>query len=390
MALIVQRTPPLRSLGDMPVDRFLRDYWQSTPCLLRQVFPDFEPELDPQDIAGLACEELAEARLVSGRYPEHDWRLRHGPFGESDLLELPESDWTLLVQDVEKHYPPLTGILEAFGFLPTWRIDDLMSSVAAPGGSVGPHVDQYDVFLLQASGRRRWSISRNFDPERVTGCELDVLQRFDAETHWDLEPGDVLYLPPGVAHHGVALDLCMTWSIGLRAPSQADLLIALGEWLAEHGEEGERYTDPRLGTSPRPGEIDGAARDRFSALLGDAVNGPAISDEFLGRFLSTYRLAHAPAAPDTPLAAPAVASALQTGALLHRNPWTRLAWTPHRGAARLYAAGECIECRTADAERLCAGACWRLEGAADPELTDLVTRLVNRGHLILEMPDATD
>ena len=145
-------------LGELSVDEFLRDEWQKRPCLIRQAFPNFAPELDGDDLAGLACEPLAEARIVSGSYPEHDWLLRHGPFEEDDFAELPEANWTLLVQDVEKHYPPLVELLQAFDFLPTWRIDDLMISWAAPGGSVGPHVDQYDVFLLQATGQRRWHL----------------------------------------------------------------------------------------------------------------------------------------------------------------------------------------------------------------------------------------
>ena len=139
----------------LTVEQFLRDYWQKQPLLLPRAFADFEPELDADDIAALACDELAESRLITGRYPDHDWTVRYGPFSEADFAALPERDWTLLVQDVEKHYPPLRHLLAKFAFLPRWRIDDLMVSVAGPGGSVGPHVDQYDVFLLQAAGSRR-------------------------------------------------------------------------------------------------------------------------------------------------------------------------------------------------------------------------------------------
>ena len=131
--------PPL---GALDADEFLRSYWQRQPLLIREAFPGFVPELDIDDIAGLACEEMAEARLVSGGFPRHDWRVRYGPFQERDLATLPDHDWTLLVQDVEKHYPPLRELLDRFDFLPRWRLDDLMVSVAAPGGSVGPHVDE--------------------------------------------------------------------------------------------------------------------------------------------------------------------------------------------------------------------------------------------------------
>ncbi len=143
----------------------------------------------PDDIAGLACDEMAESRLVTGSFPQHDWQLRYGPFTEEDFQSLPEKNWTLLVQDVEKHYPPLQSLMKEFDFLPRWRIDDLMVSVAGPGGSVGPHVDQYDVFLMQASGSRRWQISESFDAMLRADCELNVLQSFLPEQDWTLEPG---------------------------------------------------------------------------------------------------------------------------------------------------------------------------------------------------------
>jgi 50S ribosomal protein L16 3-hydroxylase len=156
----------------LTAEQFLRDYWQQQPLLLRQAFPDFEPELDADDIAGLACDELAEARLITGTFPQHDWSVRYGPFSEEDFATLPSHEWTLLVQDVEKHYPPLRSLIASFDFLPSWRIDDLMVSVAGPGGSVGPHVDQYDVFLLQAAGLRRWELSTSFEPGLLPECEL--------------------------------------------------------------------------------------------------------------------------------------------------------------------------------------------------------------------------
>ena len=224
--------------------------------MIRQAWTDFEPDIDADDLAGLACEPLAEARLISGPDADGGWQLRHGPFAENEFSELGERNWTLLVQDVEKHYPPLAQLLERFSFLPRWRLDDIMISFAAPGGSVGPHVDQYDVFLLQAAGSRRWEISRDFDPLTRDDVPLDMLQQFTPEQQWVLEPGDMLYLPPGVAHHGVALSPCLTYSIGLRAPSSADLLMALGEHLAQQPDEGGRYRDPPLVPGPPAGLID--------------------------------------------------------------------------------------------------------------------------------------
>jgi 50S ribosomal protein L16 3-hydroxylase len=366
-------------------EQFLADYWQKKPLLIRQALPGFSPELDSNDIAGLACDELAESRLITGSFPEQDWLVRYGPFTDKDFSTLPEARWTLLVQDVEKHYPPLQKLISRFSFLPRWRIDDLMVSVAGPGGSVGPHVDQYDVFLLQAEGSRRWEISQSFDAALLEDCELKVLRHFSAEQEWLLEPGDMLYLPPGVAHHGVAQDTCMTWSIGMRAPSGADFFLALGEWLAEKDDEGGRYRDPGLSPPMHAGEVDKAAITRF----GDFLHAPFEEDpdfrSFLGTFLSRYRLAHEPAPPESPLKPAALVKALDRGETLRHNPWTRLFWIADGEGARVFAAGSEYSCavefaRTlCDPERLCRVDC----SVPDTEMA-LLCELLNRGHLYLE------
>jgi 50S ribosomal protein L16 3-hydroxylase len=353
--------------------------------LIRQAFPGFTPALDTDDVAGLACDELAESRLVCGSYPEHDWQLRYGPFAEGDFAEFPETCWTLLVQDVEKHFPPLQELMRNFNFLPRWRIDDLMVSVAGPGGSVGPHVDQYDVFLLQAQGKRRWQITESFDGELLPDCDLNVLRHFQAEQEWVLEAGDLLYLPPGVAHHGVALDQGMTWSIGMRAPSAADLFQTFGEWLAVNADEGGRYRDPDLNAASRAGEIDALAIERFRDFFQTReLEGEGFS-AFLGAFLSRYRLAHDPAPPATRVDPDALIKALGQGKKLRHNPWTRLLWVETGSGAQLFAAGDVFSCTVACAQTLCEpGLLGQLgQGLSGPEL-DLHCELLNRGHLYLE------
>jgi 50S ribosomal protein L16 3-hydroxylase len=383
---------------DLTAAEFLRDYWQKKPLLLRQAFPDFQPELDADDIAGLACDEMAESRLITGRDRNLDWELRYGPFNEEVFAALPPRNWTLLVQDVEKHYPPLQALLSTFRFLPHWRIDDLMVSVAAPGGSVGPHVDQYDVFLLQAAGRRRWEISTTFDAMLLPDCELNVLRSFDSEQTWELDPGDILYLPPGVAHHGVAVEpnddrgeagsatpLCMTWSIGMRAPSAADLLQALGEWLAAAPDEGGRYRDPDIGPSERPGEIDAAALRRLRDLLRPAIEDSERFPAFVGAFLSRYRLAHEPAPPPRPTSRTELQQELERGARLHQNPWTRLAWLQTAKGALLFASGAARPCSVHTAMTICDPE--RLQTATAEQLRvdlNLLCELINEGHLLIE------
>jgi len=374
-------------LGNLEAAEFLQNYWQKKPLLIRQALPAFEPGLDIDDIAGLACDEMAESRLVSGSYPEHDWELAYGPFDEKTLRKLPDRDWTLLVQDVEKHYPPLLDLLDRFDFLPRWRIDDLMVSVAAPGGSVGPHTDQYDVFLIQAEGRRRWQIASVFEPALLAGTDLNVLESFEPEQEWVLEPGDMLYLPPGIAHHGVALDTGMTWSVGMRAPSAADLLQGLGEWLADHRAEGERYADPGLEPPVHTAELDALSIKRFQSLATGAVNSDAGFSEFLGAFLSRYRLAHEPAGPETPLTVQALQASLDQGAVLRHNPWTRLLWFPGANGAMLFAAGAGHACSRGFAMDVCNRRTLPVKGPAlAADNPDLLCELVNTGHLYLEAP----
>jgi 50S ribosomal protein L16 3-hydroxylase len=365
--------------------QFLADYWQKRPLLIRQAFPGFIPELDENDIAGLACDELAESRLVTGSYPEHDWKLRHGPFTEEDFGHFPDSGWTLLVQDVEKHYPPLHEFMREFSFLPRWRIDDLMVSVAGPGGSVGPHVDQYDVFLLQAQGSRRWQIAESFKKDLLPNCELNVLQAFTPEQEWTLEPGDMLYLPPGIAHHGVALDQGMTWSVGMRAPSAADLFQTLGEWLATDGDEGGRYRDSGLKAALRSGEIDDLAIGRFRDFFRTRDLGGEKFSAFLGVFLSNYRLAHEPAPPAVMIDPDGLLKSLEQGRILKHNPWSRLLWIESKNGASLFAAGTAYSCTLDSAQIICdPDRLGRFNhGLAKPELT-LLCELLNRGHLYLE------
>ena len=371
-------------LGDHSPEQFLGEYWQKKPCLIRQAIGNFEPILDGDDLAGLACEEMAESRLVKGSVEAADWSLTHGPFSEDDFSALPEENWTLLVQDVEKHYAPLQDLMQQFSFIPNWRLDDLMISYAATGGSVGPHTDQYDVFLLQAEGTRRWQIAHSFDPELLEDCPLNVLKQFTAEQEWVLEPGDMLYLPPNVAHLGIALEPCITWSIGSRAPSAADLLQGLGEWLAFSEDQGGRYSDQNLKPAGRAGEISRDALDGLRQLMKAGIDDSVGLNNYLAAFLSRFRLAHDPLPPPKSMLAGAVLTALMNGAKLFRNPWTRLTWVEDAGDARLFAAGQVYDCSTWLAEYLCEWKPRRLTpDKLDQSALDTLTKLINNGHFSL-------
>lgn len=344
-----------RQFLGMPVAQFLRDYWQKRPLLVRNAFPDFIAPLTPDDLAGLACEETALSRIVSHHRARDAWELRSGPFAESEFPTMPHQDWTLLVQDVDKWDGDVAALLSRFDFLPRWRIDDVMVSFAAPGGSVGAHVDQYDVFLLQGQGRRRWQIDAGPNPPTAfrDDTELKLLREFHPDHDWVLESGDMLYLPPGVPHHGVALDACLTFSIGMRAPARSELLVDFAEFLAEQLPETQRYADPDLAAVQDSGEIDAAALARVAhALAPFSPPDPETLRTWFGRFITRYRSAGDIAAPPRPPTPAQMATRLAAGATLHRHPFSRLAWARSSRGAELFVDGESHPCSLACARRL--------------------------------------
>ncbi|MBS0575940.1 MAG: cupin domain-containing protein [Proteobacteria bacterium] len=329
-----------KHLLGMPAQGFLRDYWQKRPLLIRGAFADFVSPVSPEDLAGLACEQAALSRIVTHEPRGDRWSLRHGPFAESDFAKMGERDWTLLVQDVDKWDADVRALLDAFDFLPRWRIDDVMISYAAPGGSVGAHVDQYDVFLLQGQGQRHWQISTDANAPVAfrDDVELKLLREFHPTHTWTLEAGDMLYLPPGVPHHGVAADSCLTYSIGMRAPSQAELLVDFAEHLAQRIGEDARYTDPDLTLPMDAFEIDATALARVRTALSGLHADDAALAAWFGSFISSYRSVGIAAPPKPPTEA-SVRKALATGGTLARHPFVRTAWMRHGKRALLLAAG---------------------------------------------------
>lgn len=374
----------------MPPAQFLRDYWQKRPLLIRNAFgdfaaPGFTPPITPEDLAGLACEEAALSRIVSHDRARDAWTLRHGPFAEDAFPGMPPRDWTLLVQDVDKWDADIAALLPAFDFLPRWRIDDVMVSFAAPGGSVGAHVDQYDVFLLQGQGRRRWQIDAGDNPPVACrdDAELKLLRRFTPSHDWLLGPGDMLYLPPGVPHHGVAEDACLTFSIGMRAPSAAELLGDFVDTLAADADESLRYRDAGLAPPKDANEIDADAMRRVvEALNALRMRDPDRLGDWFGRFITLYRSAGAAMPDDAQPSRIEVEWDLQQGFALHRHPWTRMAWRRAARGACLYAAGLAHAMPVRDARTLAAAA--TLDGKAYAALSErgraAVFALLEGGH----------
>jgi 50S ribosomal protein L16 3-hydroxylase len=330
---------PLQLLGGISARVFMRDYWQKKPLLIRQAIPDFQSQIDPDELAGLALEEEVESRLVLEN-GERPWELRRGPFAEDEFSKLPERDWTLLVQAVDQFVPEVSELLEQFRFLPSWRIDDVMVSYAAPGGGVGPHYDNYDVFLLQGHGQRHWQIGQMCDSESplLQHADLRILADFQMTEEWTLQPGDMLYLPPRLAHCGVAVDECLTYSVGFRAPSAAEVLTHFTDFLGQFIPDEERYTDANAQPVSDPHQIQHDALDRLKALLAEHMGDERLLLTWFGQFMTEPRYPELVAGSE--LEEQDLLSSLEQGAVLIRNPSARLAWSEVDDDLLLFASGQ--------------------------------------------------
>ncbi len=264
---------PLALLGGLTPQQFMRRHWQKKPLLIRQAIPGFAPLLERSALFDMAAQEGVESRLIV-QQPGQGWSLKQGPLNRRTLPALRQPGWTVLVQGVDLHLDPVHQLMQQFRFVPDARLDDLMISWASEGGGVGPHFDSYDVFLLQASGRRHWRIGRQKDLSLQEGVPLKILQHFEPEEEWVLEPGDMLYLPPKWAHDGVAVDgECMTYSIGFRAPQRGGLAAELVQRLADDHEDAMLYQDPSQPATAQPAAVPSAlltfARDGLQRLVKD-------------------------------------------------------------------------------------------------------------------------
>lgn len=323
-------------LGKLDESEFLRRHWQKKPLLVRGAFPDFKDPVTPDELAGLAMEEGVHARLVLEKGGKKPWQLLHGPFSEKRLSTLPQSHWTLLVSRVNDYVEDAALMLDRFGFLPHWRMDDLMVSFAPEAGTVGAHVDSYDVFLIQGMGRRRWQIASGANHAFKPGLDLRILKSFKAEEEWILEPGDMLYLPPGVAHYGVALEPCLTYSVGFRAPPKRSMLLDFLNVPADAVRlpDDELYEDPGLRVAAHPGEIAPEALARVRTLMQGAIDDPDVLGRWFGAFITRPdAVSPGPAAAKRPAPA-ALLRRLAGGSELWRSDDARLSWL--KGEERLF------------------------------------------------------
>ena len=278
---------PLALLGGLTPRQFMKRHWQKKPLLVRHAIPNFVPCLGRAELVALAGQEGVESRLIIDS--DKGWKMKHGPLAKRSLPPFSRKKWTFLVQGVDLHHDGVHALMQQFRFIPDARLDDVMISYATEGGGVGPHFDSYDVFLLQAHGQRRWRIGRNKDLTLQSGVPLKILQNFEAEEEFVLNPGDMLYLPPKYAHDGVAENECMTWSIGFRAPQKGELAREMLQGLADEAFDGlgdALYRDPQQLAVSSPAAIPQALGDFARQVVDQAVQNPDLLGSLLGEYLT--------------------------------------------------------------------------------------------------------
>lgn len=290
---MVDLDSPSSLLGGMTPRTFLEEYWQKKPLLIRGALTDFEPPIDADELAGLSMEEDVESRIVIEQ-GEGPWQLLQGPFNEETFASLPERKWTLLVQAVDHWVPEVQALKEQFQFLPSWRLDDVMISYAVEGGSVGPHYDQYDVFLIQVSGKRRWQVlpPEGYKDHSIEGIELHILDNFqvDPTMDWELSSGDILYLPPNFAHNGRATDDdCMTYSVGFRAPAFQDILTGIRDKICETPNTKDRFAAPESGEREHFAQIHQNDIEYLKTELNRLIDQPDLLAHWFGENISEVK-----------------------------------------------------------------------------------------------------
>lgn len=373
-------------LAGFDMDAFLRDCWQRRPCLIPNPWVHWTNPLEPNELAGLACEEQVESRLISRI--DGDYALENGAFAAKRLERLPPSDWTLLVQAVDQQVPPVADLLDAFRFIPNWRVDDVMVSLAADGGGVGPHYDQYDVFLVQGLGQRRWQVGAPCDADTplMPHDHLRLLAEFEPTQEWVLGPGDILYVPPGVPHDGVAVgNDCMTYSIGFRAPSRSELIAHWTDHVLGELEDDDRYRDAGF-TAANPGEISADALVRLNRMATGKLLDPHTFARWFGEYNSEPKYPDIDWSPDEVASESVMARLIDNGVEFERNVASRFAYIAVDGGVVLFVDGTSYDC-VGEVAELAKSICGSVRFEVDPQIAkldkglELLVQLFNKGSI---------
>lgn len=359
---------------EISLSTFLSEYWQKKPLVIRNAMPDFINPLSPDELAGLALEDDVESRIVHETPNQNPaWHLRRGAFSENDFSTLPSTHWTLLVQGVDRLVPEVYALLDAFDFIPQWRIDDVMISFAAFHGSVGPHYDNYDVFLYQAQGSREWSLTTKEcnNENYIKDLELRIMNRFEVEEKLVLEEGDMLYLPPHVGHYGISLsEECMTYSFGYRSYQGQELWDSLGDFVSEKAAFADLYQDPDWSHLKNTAEITQPAWKNAQKLLLQLIHNEKIMKSWFGCFATRLdqqaeQQLPMPLEEDELSDLPSFIEGLKTGLNLTRNASCRFAYQHTDSEYQFYING----CE------------WDVEGVSPELLTEIANnRFLTQDH----------
>ena len=294
---------------------FMARYWQKRPVVLKRGFANFIDPISPDELAGLAMENEVDSRLVS--HLDGNWQVSHGPFESYDHLG--ESNWSLLVQAVDHWHEPSSALMRPFRALPDWRIDDLMISFSVPGGGVGPHVDQYDVFIIQGTGRRRWRVGEKTAlKQHCPHPDLLQVQAFEAIIDEEMEPGDILYIPPGFPHEGYALENSLNYSVGFRSPNSRELISGFADYILQRDLGNQHYSDPDVPSRDHPADLLPQEVDRLRDMMLGLIQQPEHFQQWLGEFISQSRHELDIAPPEPPYQPDEIYDALQQGDMLQR------------------------------------------------------------------------
>ncbi|PTQ89202.1 cupin domain-containing protein [Agitococcus lubricus] len=336
---------PLSYLGGLTADEFLRDYWQKKPLLVRNAFPELAMMVGKEDLLELGQEDSIEARIILEKDGKKPWELRKGPFNSKVYKTLPKTHWTILVQAVDHYFPELAIFWQNFSFIPSWRTDDIMISYAPVGGSVGKHFDQYDVFLVQGSGQRRWQLGEFCDKNAalVANTSLRILQDMPVTFDEVLNAGDLLYVPPKLAHYGVAQNECITYSFGFRAPSLSHVLEQLVDTALAHTGSENLYQDKDLQAQTHHAWLNPAHLQQLQTQVLALLNQPTLLTEALAPFLSEAKYDDYEPAGEamTPIT---LVKKLESGVVLCRDPASRFVYVGEAGSAHaLYINGESVD-----------------------------------------------
>lgn len=357
---------------------FLQRYWQKRPVIIKRGFKNFVDPLTPDELAGLAMENEVDSRLVSNG--EGRWQVSHGPFESYDHLG--ESHWSLLVQAVDHWHEPSAALMRPFRALPDWRIDDLMISFSVPGGGVGPHLDQYDVFIIQGQGRRHWRVGEKAAlKQHCPHPDLLQVEPFDAIIDEEMEPGDILYIPPGFPHEGYALENALNYSVGFRAPSSRELVSGFADYVLAQELGGQRYSDPAISLRDDPSVVLPAEVDGLRSMMMELVQQPEQFNQWFGEFISQSRHELDLAPPEPPYQAGEIYDLLHLGETLHRVGGLRVL----KVGDACYVNGEKmvtvhLQATSALASQYQVPASDLLGAIDDPSFLALLTTLINSGY----------